>query len=122
MLGAGLLVRTERVRATGLHQTYGDCYVEESSLWGQTRRHTFLCDDPRMFAQNADLYSFGCLAEGDRPGAGDSWYTLCGVAKDDRWASGLVEDVAMGFVLFLVVGCLRTVRTAPAAAEKLKDQ
>ena len=85
-------------RSTGVHQTAGECYVEQTDVTGFTR-YEFLC--PADFEEDFD---FTCEAPppADEP---TRWYTVCGRAHTDftSWMFGVGLLGLAGIGLFTLI-------------------
>lgn len=83
--------------STGLHQTVGECYVEQTDITGLTR-YEFLCVDD--FDED---FSFECVDEA--PAEGTRWYTVCGRPHTDfaAWMGGVGLLGVVGIGLFTLM-------------------
>lgn len=81
--------------STGVHQTVGECYVEQTDITGLTR-YEFLCTSD--FDED---YTFECV---DAPPAeGTTWYTVCGRPHSNyvAWLGGVALLGLVSIALFV---------------------
>lgn len=86
-------------QSLGVHQTVGQCYVEQTDITGMTR-YEFLC------ATDFDeAYDFSCVDQ--LPAEGTRWFTVCGKAHHNfaAWLGGVSLLAAVGIASFF--GLLR---------------
>jgi hypothetical protein len=94
--------------STGVHQTVGECYVEQTDITGLTR-YEFLC-----VSDFDEDYSFECV---DAPPSGQvEWYTVCGRPHRNfaAWLGGVTLLGALNIALF-------TLLLGPARARARRD-
>ena len=80
--------------SAGVHQTVGECYVEQTDIT-QLTRYEFLC-----VTDFDEDYTFACV---DAPPEGEvRWYTVCGKAHTDfaAWMTGVGALGLVGIGLF----------------------
>jgi hypothetical protein len=81
-------------RSTGIHQTHGECRVEQTDITGQVR-YQFLC-----VSDFEEDFTFDCVAA--PPSGSGRWYTVCGRAHTRRelHVGALFGLAAVGIGLF----------------------
>ena len=97
--------------SAGVHQTVGECYVEQTDIT-QLTRYEFLC-----VTDFDEDYTFACV---DAPPEGEvSWYTVCGRPHTNfaAWMTGVAALGLLGVGLFsFMLGSGRErLRSRPAA-------
>ena len=91
----------------GVHQTVGECYVEQTDITGMTRDQYLCVSD---FDEDFD---FRCVDE--PPAEGSERYTVCGKPHSSKakWLAGVGGLSALGMVVFsLLLGRRRRRRFA----------